>query len=491
MNSTLTTLSAVRTDVQLPQYTPADHGVGVVHLGVGAFHRSHQAVMTDDALAQHGGDWRITGISLRSKQLATQLNAQNGLYTLLERGASQTTARVVASIHHVIAADASATLASLSDAAVRVVTLTVTEAGYGIDRESRQPDMNNATVASDAAEPDKPVGVLGLLVAAIQTRRQSGVQPFTVLSCDNLPANGKLLRDGVIGFARKAYGDELADWIASNIAFPCSMVDRITPASTEETYKEASQLIGCKDNAAIETEPFIQWIIEDHFPSGRPQWEAGGATFVADVDPYESMKLTMLNGSHSMLAYSGYLTGKPLVRDVMRDEPLCALVDRHLNAAASLLSPLSDIDYSSYAQALADRFANPSIAHQTFQIASDGTQKLPQRIFNPAVVALRKQQEIRPFAFATAMWMRFTLQRLDDGTSYELKDPRATEIKHSVSGNEHDAELLSDALHRLTDFIPIELSSNDNWRQSIAEVLSIALAEGCLAAVKHEAVGAV
>lgn len=487
MCALLTSLNEINDTVQRPGYLPEQHGVGIVHIGVGAFHRAHQALITDDALAKHGGDWRIVGASLRSKDIAKELNAQNGLYTLLERGATATTARVVASIDHVIAADADAILSMLCKPCIRVVTITVSEAGYGIDRKSQLPDKNNPMVAADVANPDKAAGVLGLLVTAIHRRREAGIDPFSVLSCDNLASNGKYLRSGVVGFARIAYGDELADWLSTHIAFPSSMVDRITPASTQDTYQDAAHLTGCEDKAAIETEPFCQWIIEDNFPSGRPKWEAGGASFVADVSPYEHMKLTMLNGCHSMLAYSGYLTGKTFVRDVMQDEHLVRLVRRHLSAAAFVLNELPGIDYAEYASALAERFSNPAIAHQTLQIASDGTQKLPQRIFQPAIDTLNTNGDVRPFAFATAMWMRYCLGKGDENVEYELKDPRAAEIADAVTDCAHDAVLLSEALHSLPNLIPPELSSNDEWRSSINDILLFILQSGCIAAVEREA----
>ncbi len=490
MCARLTSIDDAGSSVQRPGYEPEEHGIGIVHIGVGAFHRAHQAVFTDDALAQHGGDWRIAGVSLRSKEIATELNAQNGLYTLIEKGhvngKADTTARIIAAIDHVIAAESEATLSMLCDPGVRVVTLTVTEAGYGIDRESRLPDKSNPTVMADLADPANAVGVLGLLVESLYRRRESGIEPYTILSCDNLPANGEFLRDGVVGFSRIAYNDELADWIKGAVAFPNSMVDRITPASTIETYKDAKRLTGCEDKAAVETEPFIQWIIEDTFHSGRPNWEAGGALFVDDVTQYECMKLTMLNGSHSMLAYSGYLTGNSFVRDVMQDTHLSLLVHRHLQASAELLQPLPGVDYSDYVNALADRFANPSIAHQTFQIASDGTEKLPQRIFQPAIEALNANSDIRPFAFTTAMWMRFCLQRQDDGTRYELNDPRADEIALALKNNDQDGLLLSKAIHRLPEFVPVELSTNSLWEESVADVLGFALSNGCAAAVTRE-----
>lgn len=470
-----------------PGYVPGDHAAGIVHLGFGAFHRAHQAVMTDDALAHQGGDWRIVGVSLRSREIAENLNTQDGLYTLIERGAGGTFARVVGSVEKVIAANPVATLNALTDPLIRIVTLTVTEKGYGMDLVNRGPDLQNVVVAADLAQPEAPTGVLGLLVAAIRQRRAAGIDPFTVLSCDNLPENGSLLRDGVVGFA-KALGDtELADWIAQNIAFPSSMVDRITPASTPETLAEATRQTGCTDLAAVETEPFTQWVIEDTFPTGRPEWEAGGALFVTDVTPYEQMKLTMLNGSHSMLAYAGFLSECTYVRDVMSDADLAALVHRHLRAAAGLLQPLSGVDFQEYAAALVERFSNPAIAHETFQIATDGTQKLAQRIFQPALVAAEQGQDLRPFAFATAMWMRFCLQKLDNGAPYDLRDPRAQEIQAALASCHRNASEISTVLHDLPDLIPAQLKADQGWRSHVDDVLNAALTEGCRIALQKEA----
>lgn len=412
MSRRLTRLADVTEDASLPSYDPSAHGVGIVHLGLGAFHRAHQAVMTDDALSRDGGDWRIVAVSLRSREVADALAAQNGLYTLIERDAGGMRGRVVASIARVIAADPAATLAALCDLAIRVVTLTVTEKGYGIDRGTGGPDRGNPVVAADLAAPDAPSGVLGLLVAALRRRRAEGAAPFAVVCCDNLPSNGAFLRGGVAGFAREVDPD-LADWIARDVAFPSSMVDRITPAATDATLRDALALTGCTDAAAIETEPFLQWVIEDHFPQGSPAWEAGGAVFVEDVEPYERMKLRMLNGAHSMMAYAGFLAGQEFVRDVMADPDLAALVADHLAAAAGTLAPLPGVDVAEYARQLQERFRNPAIAHRTFQIAMDGTEKMPQRIWAPACDALAAGRRIEPFAFATAVWMRYC--RGEDG----------------------------------------------------------------------------
>jgi len=486
MTRRLSAIGDVKGSAQLPGYDPSAHGVGIVHIGVGAFHRAHQAAMTDAALGAEGGDWRIRGISLRSTAIADALNPQNGLYTLIERGAEGMKTRVIAAIADVIAGDPAATLKALCDPAVRIVTLTVTEKGYGIDRANGGPDWSHPAVAADRKTPDTPLGVLGLLAAALGARRAAGTAPFTVLCCDNLPENGKLLKAGVVGFAREI-DPALADHIAAEVAFPSSMVDRITPAAGDATFADAKAATGCTDLAAVETEPFSQWVIEDDFPQGRPAWEAGGAIFVADVAPYEHMKLTMLNGSHSMLAYTGFLSGRAYVRNVMADADLAGLVRRHLQAAASVLPQLPGFDLSAYADALEARFRNPAIAHATFQIAMDGTEKLPQRIFVPAKAALGTGKPVRPFAFATAAWMRYALGMTDDGDAYELRDPREEEIKKSLAGTSRDAARISAALHGLPHFIPDELTRSDEWRAAIEDALGVMHREGMHAAIAREA----
>ena len=390
---------------------PPGHGVGIVHIGCGAFHRAHQAVYTDAALAAAGGDWRILAVSLRSTGIVDALNAQDGLFTVVVRGPGGPTAQVIGSIAGAIAAarDRDAVLAALADPATRIVSLTVTEKAYGIDRAAGDVDPAHPAVAADLATPRQPVGVLGLLVEGLRRRREAGVPPFTVLCCDNLPDNGALLRTGVVAFARRLDPD-LAAFVEAEVAFPSTMVDRITPAATDATFRTREGLTGFADEAAVETEPFSQWVIEDHFPSGRPDWEAGGALFVEDVAPYEAMKLRMLNGAHSMLAYAGFLAGHALRPRRDGGPGAGALVRRHhrrrrrrwRRCPASTSPPMPT--------QLVERFANPAIAHETYQIAMDGTEKLPQRIGAPALDALRSRaSDMRPFAFALAAWARYCL----------------------------------------------------------------------------------
>jgi fructuronate reductase len=482
----LSSLADVTGAVLRPTYDPARHGHGIVHLGIGAFHRAHQADYTDAALAAAGGDWRIVGASLRSVELADALNPQNGLFTLIERGASGVRARLIGSIERVVAASRvpEDLMTSLTDRRTRIVTMTVTEKAYGIDRRTMTVDVRHPAIAADLQMPTNPSGVLGLLTEALRRRRIARVEPFTILCCDNLADNGEFVRHGVIDFARRL-DPALGDWIGEKACFPSCMVDRITPAATGQTREDALRLTSCIDQAPVETEPFTQWVIDDRFPSGRPAWEAGGALFVENVRPYEAMKLRMLNGAHSMLAYAGFLSGQRYVRDTAGPEGFAPLIERHFRAAAATLPRLSGIDLSAYARQLLSRFANPAIGHETYQIAMDGTEKLPQRIFAPALEALESGLDIRPFAFAVAAWMRYCLGRLDDGTRFALRDPREAEIARLLSGVVAPSDV-ADALHALPNLFPERLRTDLAWRGEVRSCLVMMMGKGMRGALAAE-----
>ncbi|MBY6048975.1 mannitol dehydrogenase family protein [Vannielia litorea] len=483
----LTSLDGLPSSVARPGYTPADHGVGIVHLGLGAFHKAHQAAATDAALAAEGGDWRICGVSLRSPDPAAQLGPQNGLFTLIERSAEGSKARVIGSLAQAfcLGPDRAEVLAALTSPATRIVSLTVTEKGYGLSRATGGVDETHPAIAHDLAAPEAPIGVAGLLVWALKARRTAGIPPFTVLCCDNLPENGLLLRSLLVDFARRT-APEMANFIATEVAFPSTMVDRITPAATTETLADAEALTGHHDEAAVETEAFTQWVIEDNFPTGRPAWEAAGAMFVEDVRPFEEMKLRMLNGAHSMLAYSGFLAGHRHVSDVMQDAPLAALVRRHLAAAAATMPALPGVDFAAYAEALCARFANPHLKHQTYQIAMDATEKLPQRILAPCVAALSAGQPLAPFAFALAAWMRYALGQTEAGEAYALRDPREDELRAAVSGVEGSEDIVA-RLMALPGLFPAPLAESTALRQAIAKKLETMRAQGMAAAIRTEA----
>ncbi|THH34782.1 mannitol dehydrogenase family protein [Aliishimia ponticola] len=481
----LSSLAGINEGVTLPGYDPSAHGAGIVHLGMGAFHRAHQAVYTDAALASGGGYWRIIGVSLRSRTAVDQVAPQNGLFTVLERSSAGTSARIIGSIADVVGGEGAAAqaLSQMTRPQTRIVTMTVTEKAYGIDRETGGAEVSHPAVAGDLAHPDAPKGVLGLLVAALRVRREQGTPPFTVLCCDNLPENGALLRGGVIDFARRIDGP-LADWIAETVPFPSCMVDRITPAATESTLKDAIRATGFADRAAIETEPFTQWVIEDRFADGRPDWEAGGAVFVDDVRPYELMKLRMLNGAHSMLAYAGHLAGHVHVRDVMTDPDLSLLVERQMCAAQATLPVVEAVDLDMYRADLLDRFRNTAIAHATVQIAMDGTQKLPQRIFAPALDAMRAGQDLGPYAFATAAWMCFVVRHKNSAEAV-LRDPMADVLRDSLSSAQSAPEIVA-ALSAIKGVVPQGLSQDKGWRNAVTARLGRMLTDGIRAAITAE-----
>jgi fructuronate reductase len=487
----LNALAALSPAIRKPSYDRSAPA-GIVHLGTGAFHRAHQAVYTDEALAKSGGGWMITGVSLRSPDVANQLNPQDGLYTLVTRGPAGVGARVIGSIKHVFVAsdEREKVLDALTAPETKIVSLTITEKGYGLDPKTGGLDRTHPAIAADLADPRHPKGAVGFIVEALRRRHDMGLSGFTVLCCDNLPSNGKVVARLVREFVAEA-APEIAGFIEANVSFPSTMVDRITPASTEKTFDDVRALTGYDDPGAVETEPFSQWIIEDDFVAGRPDWEAGGALFVSDVAPYEKMKLRMLNGAHSMLAYSGFLAGHRYVRDVMGDPELAALVARHMKAAAATLDPVPGVDLGRYAADLQERFRNPAIAHETYQIAMDGTQKLPQRLLEPATVALERGQAIDAFAFAVAAWMRYALGRKEDGEPYALRDPRQKEIAARLEGASKDAGAISDALLALPGLFPAALGGNPVWTDALKRRLALILDKGMRAAIEEEARGLV
>ncbi|AEQ52621.1 mannitol dehydrogenase family protein [Pelagibacterium halotolerans] len=476
-------LDQVPAGMTKPAFDPAAHGVGIVHLGLGAFLRAHLAIYTEDALAHSGGDWRILAVGLRSRDSVDALNAQHGLYTLITRDA-ESRYRVCGAIAGAVHAPSEPQRlhAALAAETTRIVSLTITEKGYGIDARTNGLDSDRDDIAADlASDVSAPRSAVGWIVAGLAARRAAGATPFTVLSCDNLSNNGAVLKRLVVEFAERRDPD-LARWIADSVSFPSTMVDRITPAQTEATRTDARAALGCEDHAAIETEPFSQWVIEDDFGNGRPDWHLAGAVMAHDVAPYERMKLRMLNGAHSLIAYAGFLAGHDNVRDAMTDPALVRRVETHMRAAAQSLDPVPGIDLDAYRSALLARFANRAIAHPTYQIAMDGTQKLPPRIFETATIVRNRDGDIASFAFATAAWMAYTRGTRDDGTPYALRDPRQVEIADaSRSGKTPSA--LYDALASLPGFMPASLRSDDKWCATTITHLTTMLTKSMRAAI--------
>ena len=451
-----------------PAYAPAEHGVGIVHLGFGAFHRAHQAACTDAALAHAGGDWRIVGASLRSTAIPDDVAAQDGLHTVLERDGDGTRARVIGSVAGAVAAtrDPEGLAARLADSATRIVSLTVTEKAYAADG---------------------PGSIGDRLVEGLARRRDAGVAPYTVLCCDNLESNGEAVRRLVLERAERRDAG-LARWIESGTAFPSTMVDRIVPASTDATYTDARAALGLEDRLAVETEPFFRWVLEDRFPTGRPAWEAGGATFVDDVGPWEAAKLAMLNGAHSLIAYAGTLAGHATVADAVADPALRTLVRRHMLAAAATLPP-GGPEPVAYADALLARFDNPALRHRTAQIATDGSEKVPKRWLGAAERAAAAGHDARPFAFALAVWVRWCEGRDDAGTAHRIDDPRADALRAAAADAGTGRERV-DALIEALGWSDAPFAARPEGRAATGDALDALHRAGVRATLDREAAGA-
>lgn len=411
-------------------------GVGIVHLGLGAFFRAHGAIYIAEAMAASGGDWGIVGVSLQSPITRDQLAPQDFVYTALELGPEGERPRVIESVVDVRVAreDPAAVLAAMADPRVRIVTLTVTEKGYCHEPATGALNLGHPDIVHDLADP-LPVSAPGYLVRALQRRRDAGVAPFTVLTCDNLPNNGRVVAGVVLALAR-AIDPALADWIAAEGAFPATMVDRIVPATKPEDVARLAAATGVLDLAPVMHEPFRQWVVEDRFVAGqRPDLGAVGVQLVTDVTAFEHMKLRMLNGTHSSLAYLGYLAGHETIAETMAD-PVFDRFVRYLWQAEIIpaLTPPAGVDLAAYAAALHARYANPAIRHRTWQIAMDGSQKLPQRILGTLSETFRAGREAPGLVLAVAAWMRYVGGVDEAGRPIEVKDPLADRLRALSEG---------------------------------------------------------
>ncbi len=473
-------LDRLPASVQKPAYDRSACGVGILHLGIGAFHRAHQAVYTDDVLARSGGDWAICGVSLRQRTVQAQLDPQDGLYSVVERDGEGDRCRIIAAVTETLFApeDPAALVSRMADPAIRIVSLTVTEKGYCHDPASGALMLKDPGIAKDLANPKEPTTAIGFLVAALAARRDAGQPPFTVLSCDNLPHNGKLLAGLVQDYATQL-DPALADWIAREGAFPCSMVDRIVPATTDEDRAAIETQLGQQDDAVVVCEAFRQWVIEDHFTLGRPDWEAAGAQLVEDVAPFEDMKLRLLNGSHSMLAYLGYLAGYETVAETMANPAFAALVRRYMDQEATptlALPPGVDID--GYKDQLIARFKNPALKHRTWQIAMDGSQKLPQRLLSVIRQRLESGTSFEAAALAVAAWMRYASGRDEQGQAIDVRDPLAERFSMLAADSNGKPDVLVSSYLAVQEVFGEDLPQSGAFRKAVGSAFARLFADG-------------
>ncbi|MDY0873610.1 mannitol dehydrogenase family protein [Dongia rigui] len=456
---------------------------GIVHLGVGAFQRAHLAVYTDDTLKMDPS-WGIVGASLRRPDTRAALQPQDFLYTVAIRDGDASQMRIVGALLDVLDATTQrdALLAAMVDPRIRIITLTVTEKGYCHDPATGWLDPDHPDIRHDLANPAAPISVPGLLVRALELRRARGAAPIAILCCDNLPANGETTARVVTGFAALRDSD-LARYIAVAIAFPSTMVDRIVPATTDLDRLEVSRQTGFDDAWPVVTEPFSQWVIEDRFPAGRPAWESAGAQMVADVRPFELMKLRMLNGSHSILAYLGYLSGHAHVAEAVANPQLRQLIHGFMTEEVMPTLPPCLGDLAAYRDLLLQRFGNSALKHRTWQIAMDGSQKLPQRLLSTIRARLAAGLSAQRAILGVAAWLRYATGLDENGNVIDVRDPLAARLKTALS-----ASAASDALDRVLamhDVFGTDLPNHAGFRAEIERQYISLLQEGALATVRR------
>jgi len=479
------TLGELHPGVARPGFDVTRTGIGHVHLGVGAFMRAFIASYSDAALAAKGGEWGIAGVSLRSAKVRDQLQPQNCLYTLAVLDNDVTSQQLIGSIRSIDVApeNPQKVVELLASAEVQVVTITVTEKGYALDPDSGELDRSNSDLAHDLDNPSEPRSLIGFLVAGLRQRRATNDEPLTIISCDNLPGNGPRLRGGVLAFADEI-DETLRGWIESHATFPATMVDRITPATTEDDLDEAARLIGVRDEAMVKTEPFAQWVIEDRFLTDRPYWEAGGAMFVDDVGPYEAAKLQLLNGPHSALAYLGYLAGHEFISDAMQSSNLANFARLLMHREISPVTAEPDgMLHARYIDELLHRFKNAAMRHRTWQIAMDGSQKLPQRLLNTIRSQLKCGGPIAGLSLAVAAWMRYVLGHDESGQPIDVRDPLSGVFAGIAAQDLTDTEDVVAEFVGLQRVFGTDLATNRRFRSILAGQFQLLVDKGAAAAV--------
>jgi fructuronate reductase len=478
-------LNALPADVARPAYDLGAVKTGVVHLGVGAFHRAHQAVVFDDALASGDMRWGVLGASLRSPGVRDQLNPQDGFYTLVVRDGADERLRVIGACQGVLVGpeDPAALVTAMAEAEVQIVTLTVTEKGYRLDPATGDLRIDDPEVAADIADLSAPRTAPGFIVAALRERKAAGLKPFTVISCDNLPHNGRRIRAGVLAMARQV-DPALADWIEAEGAFPQTMIDRIVPATTPEDVARLEARLGVRDAGMVKAEPFTQWVIEDRFAGERPDFGALGVQLTDAVEPWEDAKLRLLNGAHSAVSYLGALSGFEHVHEAVAAPVFRAYIEALWDEAETTLNPPAGLNIASYRAELMARFSNSALMHRTRQIAMDGSQKLPQRLLAGAAERLAAGQGIAAMSLGIAAWMRWQSGVTETGESVAVDDPLAGRTAELLAGADSD-EARAAALLTLSAVFPPTLATDPRFVEAVTGAYLSLCAHGAVEAARR------
>lgn len=452
-----------------PGYDRADLSPGIVHYGVGNFHRAHQATYLDRLFASgKDRDWAIVGAGVRPGDAAMRdrLATQDWLYTVVDLDPQGLSARVVGSMTDFCPLDPEANIERMAAPETRIVSLTVTEGGYYIDAETGGFDGDHPDVQADLESLRPPRTVFGQICAALKRRFDAGVPPFTVMSCDNIPENGQATKRAVVGFARLS-DPELADRIELEVAFPNGMVDCITPATSERELKMVRDRFGIEDAAPVVCEPFRQWVLEDRFPAGRPRLEDVGVEFVDDVLPYELMKLRILNAGHAAIAYPSALLGHTLASDAMNDPDMAAWLEAVIGREAiPTLPKIPGVDFRQYLATCAERFGNAEVGDTIARLCLDGSNRQPKFILPTVRDALRDGGPVEGLALEVALWCRYCRGEDEEGRPIRIEDERALRLKKAAEEAREDPL----AFLRIGDVFG-DLVHEDRFRDAFAAAL--------------------
>jgi mannitol 2-dehydrogenase len=438
------TVDSLDQRVVVPSYDRSTLTTGIVHLGVGGFHRAHQAMYVDGLLSDgEARDWAFTGVGVlpRDERIVQILNAQDGLYTLvIKHPDGCLEPRVIGSIRELLHAPTQpdAVLAVMSDPATRIVSMTITEGSYLVDQVTGEFDPHHPSIQPDLVEDAVPTTAFGFIVEALRRRRDAGVAPFTVMTCDNLPGNGDVARGTVTSFARLK-DLELGEWIAANVSFPNCMVDRITPVTTPEDIDRLADEFGIEDGWPVITEPFTQWVLEDQFPTGRPPLEDAGVQVVPDVMPYELMKLRLLNASHQALCYLGYLAGYRYAHEVAQDEEFARFLLGYMkNEGEPTLPEVPGVDLTAYEHELVARFANPEIRDTLARLCAESSDRIPKWLVPVIRADLAAGRPIARAALVVASWARYAEGTDEQGEPIDIVDHRKEQVMAAAAKQAED-----------------------------------------------------
>jgi mannitol 2-dehydrogenase len=479
----LVTVRGLQAEVATPRYARSSLTPGIVHIGVGNFHRAHLAVYLDDLFNMGlDHDWAIIGAGVmpHDEVMRDKLAAQDFLTTIVEQDAHRVSARVTGSmIDFIPPSDRKRLLATLADPAIRIVSLTVTEGGYMINPSTGKFDPAHPALQRDAKYPADPTSAFGLILHGLKARKARGLQPFTVMSCDNIPHNGVVTRNAVAGLARLTDA-ALADWIETHVSFPNAMVDRIAPATTDRERRFALEKFGIEDAWPVFCEEYIQWVVSGEFPAGRPQFEKVGAQFVEDVTPFEYMKIRILNGGHAVIAYAGSLLDVHFVHDAMA-HPLVggffAKVEQ--DEIIPTVMPVPGMNLQDYYKLIHRRFSNPKIGDTERRLAFDGSNRQPKFIVPVIADNLKAGHSISGLALESALWCRYCAGTTDSGKIVEPNDPIWPRL------NALALQAKSDPLLWLSmDDIYGDVGKDETFRKAFADWLTMVWRDGTAKALQ-------